>query len=91
MPFVPDENGKLTFQYDFNATLQMPEEEEETNIEPVRPLREREAGEDLLLDDLLEPQNVETMRNFLRIRSSTGKGIDEYSDCLLYTSPSPRD
>ena len=49
-------------------------------IEPIRPVREREAGEDLLLDDLLEPQNVETMRNFLRIRSSTGKGIDEYSD-----------
>lgn len=80
MPFVPDENGKITFQYDFNSTLQMPEEKEETSIEPVRPLREREAGEDLLLDDLLEPQNVKIMRDFLRIRSSVGKGVDEFKD-----------
>ena len=80
MPFVPDENGKLTFQYDFDSVLQMPEDEEETSIEPVRPPREREAGEDLLLDDLLEPQNVKTMKDFLRIRSSVGKGVDEYSD-----------
>ena len=49
-------------------------------VKPPRPVREREEGEELLLDDLLEPKNVETMKNFLRIRSSTGVGISQYND-----------
>ena len=34
----------------------------------------------LNLDDLLRPEYQKTMRDYLRIRTSVGKGIDDYSD-----------
>ena len=50
------------------------------NIVSVTPSIEKIEGEPLKLDDLLEEKNVRTMRNYLRIRSSLGAGVDKYTD-----------
>ena len=46
---------------------------------PVIP-REREPGEKLKLDDLLETKHVNTMRNYLKLRASSGSSVDNLTD-----------
>ena len=55
--------------------------EKEEQIQSVRvPVRQREEGEKLKLDDLLEPENVRKMRAYIGIRASIGKGEDKLTD-----------
>ena len=70
---VTDEDVEKYMQSQ-SSTATVPTPASAPELEPLP------ADTKLTLEDLLRPEYQETMRNYLRIRTSVGKGIDDRSD-----------